>query len=386
MKDMLPKILEIAKSLNADPYLQRGDFHIYFDKGKARIGMRFDKITSFVANKKNSIAEIQGPKNDGEIPLEYLDIVCDYIKSNGFSHSFGSQMQVESADSKIKLAKAKIDLQDAIEAKDYEKILNYHGIETQKTDDGKLILSHYTAKNNLYTFQDLGVNENDMFLHIHEIQGDADFTFGEATSTGSISRIGGNAKFRCGKITMLENITNIDGNADFSDSDVTSLGKLKTIGKNADFRNSKMTSLGDLTKIGGTGDFINSEISSLNNLQYIGKNAYFKNSKITSLEKLNYIGGSADFERSNVTSLGELREIGGSAHFSNSKVTSLEKLKYIGISLHLQKSDLNSLGDLERVNGDIITSIKYTRTFDLSKRPLDFSRVQVGGKIKTVKN
>ena len=44
-----------TKSKNAEPYLSEGDFHIYLDEGKPRLGVRFDG---------DEIVEIQGQENN----------------------------------------------------------------------------------------------------------------------------------------------------------------------------------------------------------------------------------------------------------------------------------------------------------------------------------
>ena len=60
-----------TKNFSADAYLSLGDFHIYLENGKTKLGVRFEGDT---------IYEIQGEKNSTRIPIKYLDIVNEHIE------------------------------------------------------------------------------------------------------------------------------------------------------------------------------------------------------------------------------------------------------------------------------------------------------------------
>lgn len=62
-----------TKEKGADLYLRDGDFHIYFEKGKPKIALRFVD---------DEIREIQGVNNDRIIQPEYIEIMEKHLKDN----------------------------------------------------------------------------------------------------------------------------------------------------------------------------------------------------------------------------------------------------------------------------------------------------------------
>ena len=227
-----------TKTYNAEPYLAKGDFHIYMENGKPKLGVRFDG---------EEIQEIQGKLNNSKIPLAYLDIAKSHVEDNKYKTNYktdeefkvGKKIKQEIAGIKKKIGKK-------IKNKKYDKILSYFGFKVEKDENGMLTLSHYDQPSINYTFFDLGIDEIDMFKHIKVIK----------------------------------------GNATFRDSRITSLGELQSIGGFADFKNSQITSLCELQSIGGFADFKNSRITSLGELQTIGGKAYFNNYKLEGGTKL----------------------------------------------------------------------------------------------------
>ncbi len=77
-----------TKSSYAEPYLKNGDFHIYMEKGKPKLGMRL------VGSK---VVEIQGVLNNGKIPVEYLDILNSYIEKNNLKLNWITKEDIEIA-------------------------------------------------------------------------------------------------------------------------------------------------------------------------------------------------------------------------------------------------------------------------------------------------
>ena len=304
-----------TKTYNAEPYLAEGDFHIYMENGKPKLGVRL--------NEYDEIAEIQGEKNNSKIPLDYLDTAKKYVEEKNFTMNYNTQLEFADAEElKEEIAIIKKDIgEEAFKNKEYDKILQYFEIETEKDEDGMLILSTFKQPSNNISFKDIGVNENDLFKNIKEIKGDAYFKDSEVTSLDNLQSIGGDADFENSKITSLGNLEFIGGNAWFYNSEITSLDNLKSIGRNTIFVNSKVTSLGNLKSIGGYANFKSSKVTSLGNLKSIGGDANFENSKITSLGNLESIGGNAWFYNSKVTSLGNLKFIGGDVYFGNSKLS-----------------------------------------------------------------
>ena len=64
-----------TKNGGASIYLHDGDFHIYLDKGKPKLAIRFDE---------DIVKEVNGEMNDYVIPNEYVDILDKYMKKNDF--------------------------------------------------------------------------------------------------------------------------------------------------------------------------------------------------------------------------------------------------------------------------------------------------------------
>ena len=330
-----------TKSFNAEPYLKKGEFHVYMENGKPKLGVRF------IGNK---IQEIQGPKNDSKIPLTYSDVATEHIKKYKLTDNASREINI------LKNTKEEIaeyirnNFPNGIENATTQELLETIGIKCKKDTDGLLVISHYYGKlGEDFTLGDIGVNENKLFKEIKEIKADADFSDSHVTSLGRLQSIGGDADFRTSQVVSLGNLQTIGGDADFNNSQVTSLGNLKTICGYVDFEGSKVTSLGDLQTIGENVYFNNSQVKSLDNLQTVGKNAYFNYSKIESLGNLQEIGGNADFDYSQIVSLGNLKIIGGNAYFSNSSVISLDNLQTIGGNAIFSGSKVTSLGDLKTI-------------------------------------
>ncbi len=294
-----------TKSLNAEDSLGKGDFHIYLENGKPRVGVRFVR---------QQIIEIQGPRNNGKIPVAYLDQVVKHIKTNNLKTFSETALQIiRSKPAKTEFDRIKTNL-DSIKENDYPGILRYLGIEVEETNDQLLIISEYKPLSDFFDFFDLGIDENDIFNHIKEIKNDIN----------------------------IRNNTNLK-----------SLGQLQKIGGNTNFSKSQITSLGQLQEIGGDALFYESQITSLGQLQKIGGDANFYHSQIKSLGQLQEIGGKADFCESQITSLGQLQEIGGDALFRNSKIKDLGKLKEIGGDVYIDETspDLSGI----KIKGNVIT-------------------------------
>ena len=289
-----------TKTNNAEPYLSKGDFHIYIDEGKPRLGVRFVG---------DEIGEIQGKNNNSRIPLEYFDIVKKHIEENGFMLSPNTMEKFEKAqEAKAKLDKFKnsgLDFKNS----SAKEIFDFFGVKYEENEDGKLILESYEQPDEDFSYEDLGLSENRLFEDIVEVKGDLDLQDSNITDLGALRLIGGSALFDSCKLKTLGNLQSIGGNAYFGASKITDLGALQSIGGNAYFEYSKNINLANLISIGGHADF--------------------RNSEIISLAKLRSIGGMADFRYSEIVDLGDLEEIGEYAHFEDSKVVSLCKLKSI---------------------------------------------------------
>lgn len=231
-----------TKSYNAEPYLENGDFHVYLENGKPKLGVRFVG---------DEIQEIQGEKNNG-IPIKYLDIAEQHIKDNKFGLKYNAQYQIVSARNfKDRINKTKADLGDAIKNNDTKTILEYFGMECEELPDGMLRIFHYNPIFGEGSFSDLGINENKLFENIKEITFLGDFRGSNATDLGKLERIGGPAIFANSQITSLGELKEICGSAYFERSNVTDLGKLQEIGEDAWFSSYQKISLKGLKKIKG---------------------------------------------------------------------------------------------------------------------------------------
>ena len=402
-----------TKSYNAEPYLSEGDFHVYLEDGKPKVGIRFVD---------NEIQEIQGELNNCLIPYDYYDMTKDYIKENNLKLSSDAQKEIkESVAFNKKVEKIKADLKDAIETNDAAKIYEYFGLKTKVEDDGSITLQDY--KGFKIPLKYLGVDENKLFKQVKRINGDATFSHhGELTSLGGLEYVGGNVTLSNPNIKSLGNLKFIGGRLthnyrfDILDSNLESvngvkikelvkicnetpddvekifnlcriktkkdkdglltisayhppveylltfnnlginpdklLEKVKRIDGDANFGGDYLTSLGSLESIGGCAIFNASDITSLGKLKTIEGSANFMNSNLTSLDNLETIGGNAYFNE-NITSLGKLKTIGGDADFSNSKLTSLDNLETIGGDAYFDRSQITDLGKLKYVGGVI---------------------------------
>ena len=219
-----------TKSNNAEPYLAKGDFHVYLENGKPKLGVRFVG---------DDIEEIQGERNNNRIPIDYLYVMQNHISENNLKLTNDAKDEIKSAErTKIEIKKIKNDLKDTIENNDVKRIYKYFGIEVEEDKNRYLTISKYKQPADYYTFKDLGIDENKLFKKITKIKAHADFNNSHVTDLGNVKFIG--------------------AYADFSNSQVTNLGNLEFIGRDADFRNSRVTNLGNLATIGGNAYIKNS--------------------------------------------------------------------------------------------------------------------------------
>ena len=334
-----------TKSFNANPYLSKGDFHIYFENGKPKLGVRFVG---------DEVQEIQGEKNNGIIPYKYFDVFKKYQTEHDIKLDKKAQEEViEAEKTKVLIENFKEKIGDALKLEtvdDAEKIFNCLNIQTKRTQDDKLIISSYSQFKGC-TFFDLGINENKLFEFITQIEEDAIFEDSQITNLGSLTSIGGYADFSNSQITDLRGLTYIGQKANFVNSQIVSLKNLTTIGGIADFKNSRVVDLGNLTTIGGNVSFENSQITDLKNLVIIGGSANFKNSNINDLKNLSSIGGDVDFENSEITNLKNLENIGGDVNFENSRVVNLGNLTIIGGNAEFENSQITDLNNLVIIGG-----------------------------------
>lgn len=205
-----------TKFSKAESHLQQGDFHIYYENGKPQLGVQL--------NYYGEVEEVQGAHNDDVISIEHIKIFDQYVKQNkleltdrAYDGYFTAKKRAETAE------KAKIDLVEDIQSKNYTNILKYFGIERQENEHGTVTLNKY---NDYYDYKSMGIDVQDMLKDVVKIKGDADFRKCSATDLSKLQEIG--------------------GFADFTDANVKNLSNLKSIGKFAIFKNSNVANLNSL--------------------------------------------------------------------------------------------------------------------------------------------
>lgn len=333
-----------TKSFNARPYLEKGDFHIYMQKGEPVLGLRFAG---------NTLVEVQGQKNDSKIPTIFLDVFLSHVNSDKIELDSDVTNKIRDAkELKNQIEKYRADLIDCIGLRDISdvmKLLEYFGVSVSKAKNNTLVISSYGDK--LSCLEELNVDENKIFKYVAEIKGDADFSNSAVTDLGELKSIGRDANFSLSCILNLGKLEKVGRNADFNCSKIKDLGSLERIGGDADFSNSAVTNLGELYEIGGSAKFANSELKSLKNLELIGHNANFEESNIIDMGELFRIGWTAKFADSEIRHLGNLTEIRGDANFEDSIVEDLGCLTYIGGDANFKNSNIKDLGGLYEIRG-----------------------------------
>ena len=360
-----------TKSNNAEPYLSVGDFHIYLEDGQPKLGVRFIDDT---------VQEIQGEYNNSKIPLKYYKVFENYQQNNHFKLNDKTKHElVDAAKLKQKVDAIKKDIEPAIKSNNYSKIFEHFGIEVNTDKDGMLVLSHFDEPEGI-TYDDLGINENNMFKRVSrikgnakfcrstmtdlrslkEISGDADFAFSKFKTLGGLEKIGGDTKFEwCYGLEDLGQLEEIGGNIKLNMNNIKKFTNLKYIGGNADFKMSGIEDLGSLEEIGG--DFKwGYGLKNLGNLKIIGGNADFSHAKIDSLSNLELINGDANFNFAKIESLSKLEEIGEDANFSSAEIGDYGALKSIGGRIRCMRDERENIIQYIKKNNN--KTFKYHET------------------------
>ena len=221
-----------TKNEKAEEYLEENDIHIYFVNGSPELGMRVNDSKAY---------DIAGFVNNGKIPLQYLDIIKDYIIDNGYSMGLETEFQVRAAELlRNRISEMRKDIGEAIDNNDVFSIMEYFGFSPKLLEDGTISIAGYMQPR-YNTFFELGIDENKLFEKISEIRG--------------------NAAFRNCSACSLKNIRRIGGMANFNESSLIDTGALEQIGGDLYLANSKLVRLPNLRQVGGTINFQNSMLS-----------------------------------------------------------------------------------------------------------------------------
>lgn len=204
-----------TKRFKSKEYLTGSDFYIYFQKGKPKVCIKTDG---------NKISEIQGERNHFRLPLPHLREIDNFLTSHKFENSqyyIERSQELTSDIEKIKTRFSK-DFQD----NQYEGVLEYLGYKPKVLEDGMLELESFNQPEE-YTFQDIGLNENEMFKKVKGISGDANFRYSNLSSLGNLEYVNQNADFRHSKLTDLGRLSYVGEDAWF---DRKIQGKLEKVG------------------------------------------------------------------------------------------------------------------------------------------------------------
>lgn len=296
-----------TKSFNAEPYLARGDFHIYLENGEPKVGVRFDGA---------EIVEIQGELNNSVIPIAYYPEIKEHVASNYFSSPEISEMMEVLEQDYPRFIKFKSRLDSYMDDDNILGVFEALGMNVRRSKNG-LILDNLDLSRLEFSFNDLKINSAKLFKNVVEIENHADFSDTDIVAMPNLVKIGGDADFASSKITSLPKLEMIEGFAKFRYSMIEQLPNLKYLGA-ADFKKTDIISLPELLEISGTAEFTDSRIQELPKLRTIGGDAIFDWTTIKEIPLLESIDGDAVFTNSNIQSLPALVEILGAVDFNNS--------------------------------------------------------------------
>lgn len=277
-------------SLNAEPYLSQGDFHIYMENGKPRVGMRFEN---------DVIKEIQGPLNNGKIPVAHIEQIKEHISQKG--------LNATEVASKIEKAEAVKGIQEkyqkAINENNIEEIFRLSKIKYEKLPDGTYCIKEFKQPDKRISYADIGISEAYLLDHISEIEknltinedsdverfntlkaivGNLTVTGSKLKSLGTLEYIGGNCNI--GVIETLANLQYVGKNLKITFA--KSLGNLMEVGNNCDFRYLDLKTANNLNVVGGILDLRDSEMYRFPNLEEVGKNIRINNGQPLYIPKM----------------------------------------------------------------------------------------------------
>ena len=369
-----------TKSYMAEPYLKKGDFHVYLENGKPKLGVRFVK---------NEIEEIQGEKNDMKIPQKYLSTFVDFMNTNGYSkknltENALTEYQEAKELKKLVNREKRILEQNGVNTDfndknyDFEKLFNYYGIKTTRDEYGMLVLSHFEEPKEI-SFTDLGINENNLFNNVSKIKGDAKFHDSEMDHLGNLREIEGTVRLTSCNIKSLGKLKRIGGDFVKGWDRLQDTGDLEEIGgnveiistRNFDFTNLKrikgnfeagdttiVRSLGSIEEIDG--NLIHAkDIEDFGNLRRIGGNADFNYAKIYEPIRIEEIGGDADFSNADIKVPLSIKRINGDFNCKYASIEDLGALEYVGGDLYLGGADIKDFGAIKEVKGKITALNDY---------------------------
>lgn len=371
-----------TKSFNAEPYLRKGDFYIYLEKGQPKAAIRMVG---------EEIQEIQGEKNNGIVPWQYAEIISCFIKEKGLD-DYKVKDNIHEAKAKELGIKKLKHLSETTDEPTPKQIFSAMGILEEINEDGTYTLSHFGDFDEDIPIQYLKIDQNKLFENVSKISGNAVFGNADVTDLKNLEYIGGDADFEGSKVKTTPKLKIIGKDANFSNSLIENIDSLEKIGGNCYLFNSKLKSLGKVKMISGNFTAVNTPLESLGelmsvkgdflltkvplkspgNLQFIGGNFGVKDS-ITTLGKIKTIKGNADL--AGIKDIGDLKNIGGNASFANSEINDTKNLEKIGKIADFRNSKVKSVPNLKYVGQNVWVDKDIE---------LDFSQVEIDGKIFSI--
>ena len=370
-------------STQAEPYLEKGDFHIYMVDGKPKVGIRFNG---------DEIAEIQGQRNNSQIPLLYSEEIKKYTKENNYK---GLENKIQAAvDTAEKYAPLKEELKPLIENRDYLAIFNHpeFNCEAQKLDSGNLKIKKFVSSD----LEFFGISANELmdavevvdgdfdlnstnitrFKNLKEVNGNLDLSNSLVNNTGSLQKVKGQLKLDSTKTEIGNNLCVVE--KEIYDTNEpngfnNNLNAQVLINKLKHAKNKKeiFKALGIRTKELEDGTlkiekYHPNELESLMLLRDYTENP-FETIGINEedlLDGVSIIVGDLNLENTNIKTLKTVKKVGGDVVLENSNLSSLGSVELIRGSLCADNSKLKSLGNLQVVGKDAQlsnTAIKSTR-------------------------
>lgn len=228
-----------TKNQKAEEYIYNNNFHVFLQDDKSRICIR---------ESNNQIKEIQGPKNNSRVPIDFVDVVEARVKEFDLEDSF----YILDKSKEIKEQRDKIlsELSDAINSFDRKAIFDYFGIKMQENGEGTFTLSSYQQPSKDITFKDIGVDESKLFEGVTKITGNAFFEKSSLTEFSHLREVGGLCSLRESLFETTGSLEQV-GELYATSKNLKEITNLKIIKRSADFSNSSIVSLGSIEEVMG---------------------------------------------------------------------------------------------------------------------------------------
>ena len=187
---------------NAHTYLQGGNLHFFVDKnGNSQIAIN---------ETDGKITQIQKRYNqDSTVPVPYASVIEEWAKKNNY-HGLEKTRQT-ALEQKPKFDELKTKLNKLQAENNAIEIFKLMNIKVEILPNGTYRLSKFATKIDNFSLFDLGVNENELFKNVSEIQSDVNLNGSGLTAMPNLRMITGNLTLGDNKISNLRNLETIQG-------------------------------------------------------------------------------------------------------------------------------------------------------------------------------